>query len=105
MFALRHEHRFGICGPQRFNRRIGDVHIGRDPPPRGLGELLSVRSQESRAAIDRKICAFRIDYHALSELLGCIDDVSNDTRRKNALGIVGQQNDVGTREGGNHRVD
>jgi hypothetical protein len=55
-----------------------------------IGELLPVRRDQGRAAIDAVVAAFRIHHHRLASFVGSIDDGANDARGERALGVIGQ---------------
>ncbi len=63
----------------------------------GLGEFLAIGRQQRRAAIDREIGALGIDDDGLAEFSRGVDDVADHARRQHALGVVGQQHDIGAR--------
>ena len=65
--------------------------------PRGVGQLLAVRRDQRRAAIDAEIEALGIDDHRLAELARLVDDGADDRRAQHALGIVGQHHCIRTR--------
>ena len=81
----------------RVLRRGGNVLVGIGAAAGGFGKFLAVGRQQRGAAIDREIGALGIDDHALAELPRGIDDVADHARRQHALGIVGQQHDIGAR--------
>ena len=81
----------------RVLRGVGDVLVGIGAAAGGLRKFLAIGRQQRRAAIDREIGALGIDDHALAELSRGVDDVADHARRQHALGIVGQQHDIGAR--------
>ncbi len=50
-----------------FGRGLGDLGLGRDRPMHRGGQLLAVRRDQRRAAIDAVIVALGIDNHRLAE--------------------------------------
>ena len=98
VLALRHQHGLAIGQLHDVLRRIGDIFLGVGAAAGGFGEFLAIGRQQGRAAIDRKIRALGIDDHPLAELSRGVDDVANDTRGQHALGVVGQQHDIGARQ-------
>ena len=105
VLALRHQDRLAIGELHGVLRGIGDGLVGIGAAAGGFGEFLAVGRQQRRAAIDREIGALGIDDHPLIELLRAVDDVADHARRQHALGIVGQQHDIGAGEQRQDGVD
>ncbi len=105
VLALRHQDGLAIRKLHRVLSRFGDALLRIRAASGRFRELLAVRREQRRAAIDREIGALGIDDHALAELAGGIDDIADHARRQHALGVVGQQHDVGAGELRQNGVD
>ena len=105
LLAQRYQNGLGVGRPERLDRCVGDIFVGMDSAARRLGEFLLVRRQQRRPAIDREICAFRIDDDPLPELARRVDDMPDHPGSQHALRVVREQHDIGARQGGNGRID
>ena len=105
VFALRHQHGLAIGEIASRPARRAAMLLSIGAAASRIRKFLAVRRQQRGAAIDREIGALRIDDHALAELSRGIDDVADHPRRQHALGIVGQQHDVGARQQRQDGVD
>ena len=105
VLALRHQHGLAIGKLHRVLRGGGDVRVGIGAAAGRFREFLAIGRQQRRAAIDREIGALGIDDHALAEFARGVDDVADHPRGQHALGIVGQQHDIGARQQRQDGVD
>ena len=89
VLAARHQRRLGAERAGKANSGLGNFVIAARGRAGRLGQLLTIRRNESGAAIDRVVAAFRIDNHRLAEFVGGVDDGANDARSQSAFGIIG----------------
>ena len=82
VLAPRHQHSGG--------RGRGDIGVGQRGAPRGVGQLLAVRRDQGRAAIDGEVSRLGIDHHRLAELGGGFDDRAHHALGQRPLGVVGE---------------
>ena len=105
VLALRHQHGLAIGKLHRVLRRFRDALFAVGAAAGRFREFLAVGREQRRAAIDREIGALGIDDDALAEFARGVDDVADHPRRQHALGIVGQQHDIGARQQRQDGVD
>ena len=98
VLALRHQHRLAVGEDHGVARGLGDIGVAVGAAAGRLGKFLAVGREQRGAAIDREIRALGIDDDALAGLARSIDHVADDARSQHALGIVGEQHDIGARE-------
>ena len=93
--TLRHQHGFAVGGYIASGRHRQCCSVS--TAAGRFGEFLAA-GREQRRAIEREIGALGIDDHSLAELLRGVDDVADHARGQHALGVIGQQHDVGAGE-------
>lgn len=102
VLSLRDEDRLAIGEPHQVLGGIDDALRGVGAAAGGFGKLFTIGREQRGATIDRPVQALGIDDHGLAELSRGIDHVADHARGQDALGIVGEQHDVGV---GNVRQD
>ena len=98
--VLAHGHQHGLAshGAGERRRRRGNLAMGRDRMTGGVAELLAVRGDHGRPAVDREIASLGIDHDRLPELAGLPDHGADDAFGEHALGVVGEHHRAGLRQ-------
>ncbi len=96
--AAGDQHRFAGDGLGQLGGRFGDLRFARERAMHGGRQLLGVRRDQRRAAIDAVIVALRIDDDRLAKPPRAVDDRADDARRQHALGVIRQHHRADLRQ-------
>lgn len=105
VLALRDQDRLAIGEPHHVLAGLDDALHRLGPAAGRFREFLAIGREQRGTAIDRPVQALGIDHHGLAELARGVDGVADHARGQHALGVVGQQHDVGARDLRQDRVD
>ena len=94
-FAAGDQHGFAADEARQLGGGHRDLRLGGHRPMHRGGQLLGIRRDQRRAAIDAVIVAFGIDHDRFAEAPRRFDDGANDARGERAFGIVGQHHRAG----------
>ena len=94
-FAAGDQHGFAADEARQLGGSHRDLRLGGHRPMHRGGQLLGIRRDQRRAAIDAVIVAFGIDHDRFAEAPRRFDDGANDARGERAFGIVGQHHRAG----------
>ncbi|CUU16974.1 hypothetical protein CDS [Bradyrhizobium sp.] len=98
VLALRDQDRLAIGEPHHVLAGIDDALRRVGAAAGRLRKFLAIGREQRGAAIDRPVQALGIDDHGLAERSRGVDRVTDHARGQHALGVVGEQYDVGARD-------
>ena len=99
-FAARDQDRLAAERPVEFGRRRRDVGFAGEHTPRYVSQLLTIRSDQRRTGINRKVLTLGVDDHRFAKLVRSIDQIPQQAWGQQTLGIIGQHDAGRTRQGG-----